>query len=105
MKWLRRFVYLCVVALFILAAWMLWPLPDDVAHPKPVASVVLADRHGLPLRTTRSVEGTRGGWLPIEEFDADVIRAFVAAEDQRFYQHNGVDIQSLARALRDNLIQ
>jgi penicillin-binding protein 1C len=83
---------------------MLWPLPDELANPQPVPSMTLLDRHGLPLRTTRSPEGTRAGWLPIDQMDPDVIRAFVAAEDQRFYEHDGVDLQSLMRAARDNAL-
>ena len=89
---------------FALTAWIAWPLPDDIAQPHPVTSVTLLDRHGLPLRTTRSEEGTRGGWLSIDQMDADVIRAFVAAEDRRFYKHHGVDIQALGRAARDNIM-
>lgn len=87
----------------VLGGWVAWPLPTDIAHPRPVTSVTLLDRNGLPLRTTRSDEGTRGGWLPIHEIDPDVIRAFVAAEDRRFYRHHGVDARALGRAVRDNI--
>ena len=104
MKWLRRVSAGMLLLLTALVAWMLWPLPNELAHPQPISSVTLLDRNGLPLRTTRSSEGTRAGWLPIEQMDPDVMRAFVAAEDQRFYEHNGVDLQSLLRALRDNVI-
>jgi penicillin-binding protein 1C len=94
---------LALAAILALAAWVAWPLPEDIARPRPVASVTLLDRHGLALRTTRSDEGTRGGWLPIEQVDADVLRAFVAAEDHRFFTHHGVDMRALARAMRDNV--
>jgi penicillin-binding protein 1C len=35
--------------------------------------------------------------------DPDVIAAFLAVEDQRFYGHPGVDARAVARALRSNL--
>ncbi|HEY0811239.1 MAG TPA: biosynthetic peptidoglycan transglycosylase, partial [Longimicrobiales bacterium] len=104
MTFLRRASAGMLLLLAALVAWMLWPLPNELAHPQPIASVTLLDRNGLPLRTTRSPEGARAGWLPIEQMDPDVMRAFVAAEDQRFYEHNGVDLQSLLRALRDNVV-
>jgi penicillin-binding protein 1C len=85
------------------AAWIAMPLPRELAEPQPVASVTLLDRYGLPLRTTRSAQGERGGWLSIDQIDADVLRAFVAAEDQRFYDHHGIDLRAVARAARDNI--
>jgi penicillin-binding protein 1C len=95
----------CAVCIVLLMGWVLLPLPRDLAEPKPVASVTLLDRHGLPLRTTRSPDGARGGWLSIDRIDPDIIRAFVAAEDQRFYQHHGVDALAFLRAARDNMMR
>jgi penicillin-binding protein 1C len=104
-----RLVRACVagsaLAVVALALWIAWPLPEALARPQPVPSITLLDRHGLPLRTTRSAAGLRGGWVGIEQIDADVIRAFVAAEDQRFYQHHGIDARALARAARAALTQ
>ncbi|HEX6559755.1 MAG TPA: penicillin-binding protein 1C [Longimicrobiales bacterium] len=100
----RRLVFACLLGaapLAAAAAWIAWPLPESITRPQPVASVTLLDRNGLPLRTTRSAQGTRGGWIAIDDVDPDIIRAFVAAEDQRFYVHHGVDARALARALRD----
>src|SRR5512146_2260177 len=65
--------------------------------------LVLLDRHGLPLRATRSDEGSRGGWTPLAELDPRILQAFLAVEDRRFYNHHGVDLRALARALRDDL--
>ena len=64
---------------------------------------MLLDRHGLPLRATRSDEGSRGGWTPLAELDPRILQAFLAVEDRRFYSHHGVDPRALARALRDDL--
>ncbi|WP_347988259.1 penicillin-binding protein 1A [Methylomonas sp. AM2-LC] len=36
--------------------------------------------------------------LPIEKIPAQQVNAFLAAEDDRFYQHNGVDFKGLLRA-------
>jgi penicillin-binding protein 1C len=85
------------------AAWVAWPLPRELRTPQPVPSVTLLDRNGVPLRTTRSPDGARGGWLSIDQLDADVISAFIAAEDQRFFEHPGIDVRSLLRAVRDNV--
>jgi penicillin-binding protein 1A len=42
--------------------------------------------------------------LTIKQMPDRVVKAFVAAEDRRFYQHNGVDYQSIVRAVGSNLL-
>jgi penicillin-binding protein 1A len=42
-------------------------------------------------------------FVPIEAVPARVKQAFIAAEDQRFYQHNGVDPVALTRAVVTNI--
>ncbi|NJP12590.1 MAG: penicillin-binding protein 1A, partial [Leptolyngbyaceae cyanobacterium RU_5_1] len=42
--------------------------------------------------------------LPLQKIPAPVQRAFIAAEDRRFYQHSGVDLQSIGRAIAKNVI-
>jgi penicillin-binding protein 1C len=86
-----------------LAAWIAWPLPPELADPGPVPSFSIVDRHGLLLRTTRAPDGSRAGWIGLAEIDPDIIRAFLAVEDERFYEHNGIDLFAVARATRDNL--
>ncbi len=41
--------------------------------------------------------------VPLEKMPPQLIQAFVAAEDARFYQHPGVDILSIVRAFLKNL--
>jgi membrane peptidoglycan carboxypeptidase len=40
--------------------------------------------------------------VPLHDIDPDVIAAIIAAEDQNFYEHNGVDVRGIARAFVAN---
>ena len=42
-------------------------------------------------------------FVPIEAMPRRLIEAFIAAEDQNFYQHPGVDFIALARAMLTNI--
>jgi penicillin-binding protein 1A len=41
--------------------------------------------------------------IPIEEMPTELIEAFIAAEDARFFEHQGVDFFSIIRALKKNI--
>ncbi len=96
-----------LAAVLVLAAagslvWLSRALPAGLLDTgMPV--VTLEDRFGRELRTTRTLDGSRGGWLPLDRMDADLIAAFLAAEDHRFHRHSGVDLRALARAGWTNL--
>lgn len=53
---------------------------------------VLAEWHGDEDRTI----------VPFDQMPKDLRNAVVAIEDRRFYEHNGVDVQSVVRAMRIN---
>ena len=91
------------VALVAFTVWMVVPLPPALAAPGPVTTLVLLDRHGLPLRTTRAEAGARGGWTGLADLDPKLLQAFLAVEDRRFYDHAGVDLRALGRALVQDL--
>jgi len=44
-------------------------------------------------------------WVPLSEIPDYVQKAFVAAEDKRFYQHRGIDERGLIRAFITNLAE
>ena len=83
--------------------WVALPLPRALTSPPQVASVTLEDRNGLVLRSTRAGDGSLQRWLSLAEIDPDLLEAFVAGEDHRFYEHHGVDARAVGRALKDNL--
>jgi penicillin-binding protein 1C len=84
-------------AVTALALWLSDPLPADLLRA-PATGLVLLDRAGLPLRSTRAADGALRRWVPLAEMDPDLLAAFLAVEDRRFYRHPGVDPRALARA-------
>ena len=44
-------------------------------------------------------------WVPLGDIPEHVQKAFIAAEDKRFYQHHGIDERALIRAFIGNLAQ
>ena len=47
--------------------------------------------------------GNRRIWIPLSDIPDFVQKAFIAAEDQRFYQHHGIDERGIIRAFIGNL--
>jgi penicillin-binding protein 1C len=88
-----------LLAAAALTAFVYWPLPKGLLDQPRLPTLLLVDRAGAPLRTTRTADGSLARWLKLEEIDPEVLVAFVAAEDRRFYQHPGVDPRALGRAL------
>jgi penicillin-binding protein 1C len=77
------------------------PLPEDLAHPKPLTTVYLdatgrliAEIAGPEARSNRPIPGqAMGPWIE---------SVTVALEDRRFYEHHGVDWLAILRALARN---
>jgi penicillin-binding protein 1A len=67
----------------------------------PGASVVL-DRRGERFAEVFE-ENQRRVWVVLADIPEQVQKAFVAAEDKRFYQHKGIDERGLIRAFIGNL--
>ena len=60
------------------------------------------DRHGILLRDLLSSRKTYALAVPLDEMSPWLIAAAVAAEDKRFFLHNGVDTTAVLRALWQN---
>ena len=73
------------------------PDPNKLKNLKlPESSLVL---DGDDERFTEIyADNNRRTWVPIEQIPDFLQKAFVAAEDKRFYQHNGIDIRGIIRA-------
>src|SRR6266446_5583567 len=69
----------------------------------PGASVVL-DRKGERFAEVFE-ENQRRVWVPLADIPEQVQKAFLAAEDKRFYQHKGIDERGLIRAFITNIAE
>jgi penicillin-binding protein 1A len=72
---------------------------DDDWLKKSDLAVSFLDRYGNPI-------GNRGikhnDSIPLEDFPDNLIKATLATEDRRFYDHFGIDVAGTARALMTN---
>lgn len=95
-------IVVLVIGIFI---WRLdiphWKKLDlDRIYAQPKSTIVL-DQTGNVVETLAS-SGMRI-WTPIEEIPQSLQQAFLAAEDQRFYEHSGINIRRIAAAALNNL--
>jgi membrane carboxypeptidase/penicillin-binding protein len=67
----------------------------------PEASTIL-DRHGKRFTEIYADDGRRQN-ISISDLPPYVVQAFVSAEDQHFFQHNGLDISGIARAFSNSM--
>jgi penicillin-binding protein 1C len=72
------------------------PIPAALQRP-PVQSLELLDRRGQTLREVRVAERFSRE-VAYDDIPANVVRAILAAEDKRFFEHRGVDFFAASRA-------
>jgi penicillin-binding protein 1C len=96
----------CLLTLVAFALWLrLGPIDPVLLDLDDVTSTVVVDRRGVPLYESLSGDGTRNVRLDPRNLPPMLVAATLAAEDRRFWSHPGVDPVSIARALRQNLLE
>src|SRR5450432_2887655 len=76
-------------------------LPDLATyHEVAATTTVMRGWDGTPLAELAT---ERREILPFDAFPPQLVHAFLAAEDRRFYQHEGLDYRGIARAVGANL--
>lgn len=105
MRFLKRIRWLLLVGIFGLTGFYLEAAsPFEPATLAQVPGPLVVDRHGEILRLVPDSQGRKAVRLPAGPLPPNVAAAFVAAEDQRFWQHPGVDVLAVVRAAGQNLI-
>ena len=98
--WLSRASLLLSAALVILASMVLMqPFPYDL--PEPYQTAFVYARDGRPIAKIRPAEDRVV--VPLERIPRVLRAAVIAAEDERFYDHVGVDPIAIARAAWENV--
>ncbi|WP_395737536.1 penicillin-binding protein 1C [Prosthecobacter sp.] len=94
------------IILWVVGWWVLprlVDLPEALLRPPPSSKLYLA-RDGTPLRHLLNEDGTRSAPpVTYDEMPQALVHALVAAEDKRFFSHDGVDLVAIMRATRDNV--
>ena len=89
-----------LAALFLLFA--LSPYPEFKEFRNKERSVRFYDRNGILLQATAVDNGLRREWTDLKKIPKKVKKAFLKAEDRRFYFHPGIDPISAAAAAIQN---
>ena len=98
---LRFFCVLCV--LFFIGHAHAQKFDDVRAEHRP-SETLFVDRHGEPIERLRTDRGVRrGAWVPLADVSPALRHALVLSEDQRFYEHSGVDWRAVSAAAWANL--
>jgi penicillin-binding protein 1A len=79
------------------------PALENRQQYKNAQNSVVVDRNGKQLATLTSND--RRILVPSEDISQTVKQAVVAIEDERFYEHRGVDFQGIARAVVQDVLQ
>ena len=102
-----KFLVICVICLMIMGASVLYGFSSLFAPPNmdetliPDAASQFYDINGNVIYTTLSEE--RRIPVNIDKIPMHVQKAFIAIEDNRFYEHGGIDYRGTARALVSTL--
>ena len=102
-----KFLVISVICLIIMGASVLYGFSSLFAPPNmdetliPDAASQFYDINGNTIYTTLSEE--RRIPVTIDKIPKHVQRAFIAIEDNRFYEHGGIDYRGTARALLSTL--
>ncbi len=104
-SWLRarwkRVAAVPAVGVLLLAVLILWPM-DTAPYLNQNASGELVDRSGKLLRAYLNPEEQWAFAKPLKDISPRLIQATIAAEDQRFRYHPGIDPVAVLRAAWQN---
>jgi 1A family penicillin-binding protein len=104
---LTRTIRAIIVALFLVvtlapAARAQEPFATYPPLPAGYSSIKVFDRQG---RFVGRILPEKRYWVPIDRIPPFLQKALVAVEDARFYEHGGIDIRGIARALVKDVVK
>jgi penicillin-binding protein 1A len=103
-RWWGRILVLILASPFILyfLLWLLFarglPSAESLLHYQPELPTYVRDADGTPVQVFARERRVQ---LAYDEFSAQLINAFLAAEDRTFFSHGGIDYPGLAGAVLD----
>ncbi len=111
LKYLKYIVFsatLLVIFSLIFGFYVLWkfspqlPSYEKIINYKPKLSSRIYSSDGLLLKSFYLEERI---YIPIDRIPYSIKNAFISAEDKNFYNHKGIDLVAIFRAIITNIIQ
>ena len=100
----RPLRFLCVLCVLAFAASAHAQSFDAVRAEHRPSETLILDRHGEPIERVRTdAQARRGAWVRLADISPALQHALVLSEDQRFYEHSGVDWRAVSAAAWANL--
>jgi len=94
----------CVALACVAAGAAAVPTAQQVRAAYRPSDAQLLDRHGEPVQSLRvDMKVRRTPWVALADISPSLPAAVIQAEDQRFMQHDGVDLKAVGTAAWDNL--
>ena len=89
-------------AVAVYAAWLFHDLPDasELAEYRPPTATRVYAGDGTLIG---EFSDERRIYVPYEQMPTPLVQAFLAAEDRNFFQHGGIDVSGLGRAMLKNV--
>lgn len=90
---------LSIILLFLLASWGVFgPLPtfEELENPESDLATEIISSDGKTLGTY-AIQNRKP--IKFKDLPDNLVNALIATEDERFYEHSGIDFRGLARAI------
>lgn len=106
-----RIRYRALFAIGVLFLWgagtVLWwsrdlPDPQNIRESQFTESTKIFDASGT--RLLYEIGEARRTWVELDRMSPQIVGATLAAEDDQFYEHHGIDIRGIIRAAFSNLL-
>ena len=87
------------ITIYLIKLWNEVKL-DDLSKLYPEGNTTIYDRNGNLIANLSNIYT---GYTPYDSIPSDVINAFISIEDSRFFSHNGLDYEAIARSMIANI--
>lgn len=100
-RWRLGLVSVLLVLAAIVSAFWLSADPLQRLALQGGGPLSVVDRHGVVLRSVPAVDGRpgRAKWIALRDIPPLATLTLIASEDQRFFDHHGVDLFAVGRAI------
>lgn len=99
-KWFRRLLFGFLAVVIGYHGWIFWQVWRLRDHNPDTTAFMQQGLERLQARSPRAQLQHR--WAPYEQISIELKRAAIAAEDQKFLDHEGFDVEAIQEAYEEN---